>query len=104
MIDAERIFAYRALRIARFDKTPLPSFEENDYADNSFANDRDIDSLLDEFDQVRNCTMSMFRSFDPSVLSNIGTANDHPLSVRAIAHILVGHELHHMKVIEERYL
>jgi len=104
LIDCERIFCFRALCIARGEKTNLPSFEENDYADNSFANDRDIDSLLDEFDQVRNCTMSMFRSFDPSVLSNIGTANDHPLSVRAIAHILVGHELHHMKVIEERYL
>ncbi|GBL35186.1 hypothetical protein EMGBS15_07810 [Filimonas sp.] len=104
LIDTERIFCYRALCFARGEQTSLPGYDENDYAANSFANNRDIDTLLDEFDQVRSATLSLFKSFDKSVYDKTGTSNNHPLSVRAIAHILAGHELHHMKVIQERYL
>ena len=104
LIDSERIFCYRAMCFARSEKTPLPGFEENDYALNSLANQRDIDSLLDELDKVRDCTIALFRGFDKSVYNNIGISNGHPLSVRAIAYILAGHEIHHVKVIEERYL
>ncbi len=103
LIDTERIFCYRALCFARAETTPLPGYEENDYAANSFANNRDIDSLLDEFDQVRSCTLSLFKSFDKTVYEKTGISNGHPLSVRAIAYILAGHELHHMNVIRERY-
>jgi len=104
LIDTERIFCYRALCAARMDQTALPGFDENTYASNSFANNRDIDALLDEFDQVRSGTLSLFKSFDESTYDKTGISNDHPLSVRAIVHILAGHELHHMTVIRERYL
>jgi len=104
LIDCERIFCYRALCIARKDETPLPGFDENHYAENSHANHRTIDSLLDELDNVRSCTIAMFRSFDRSVIENKGISNNNPLSVRSVAHIIVGHELHHMNVIRERYL
>jgi hypothetical protein len=103
LIDAERIFCYRALCIARLDKTHLPVFDENDYVANSHANSREIDSLLDEFDKVRDCTITLFNSFDKGVYKNMGTSNNHPLSVRALAYIIAGHEMHHMKIIEDRY-
>lgn len=104
MIDTERIFCYRAMRFARFDETPLPGYDEDNFAKQTFANKRTVDSLLDEFDQVRNCTLAMFRSFDKSVYANAGLSSGHTLSVRAIAYIIAGHELHHMNVIRERYL
>lgn len=104
MIDTERIFCYRAMRFARFDETPLPGYDEDKFAKQTFANKRTLDSLLDEFDQVRNCTLAMFRSFDKSVYTNAGMSSGHTLSVRAIAYIIAGHELHHMNVIREKYL
>ncbi len=104
LIDTERIFCYRALCFARMDQTALPGYDENNYSNNSFANKRDIDALLDEFDQVRSCTLSLFKGFDESVYDKTGTSNGDQLSVRAIVHILAGHELHHMNVIRERYL
>jgi hypothetical protein len=104
IIDAERIFAYRAIRFARFDKTPLASFEENDYVDVCRANVREMKDLLQEFLLVRKSTIKMFESFSDEMISNKGTASDREIKVLAIGFIISGHAIHHQKVIKERYL
>jgi uncharacterized damage-inducible protein DinB len=104
LIDAERIFSYRALRISRNDKTPLPGFEENDYVDNANANDRSIQDLLTEFSAVRQSTLLLFKSFSDEQLKRIGIASNADVSVRAIGFIIIGHQKHHQKVFLERYL
>ncbi|MFA9195618.1 DinB family protein [Flavobacterium sp. FBOR7N2.3] len=104
IIDTERIFSYRALRISRNDKTPLPGFEENDYALNTNANDRHLQSLLTELSIVRQSTLSLFKSFSEEQLKRIGIASNHEISVRAIGFIIIGHQKHHQKVYKERYL
>lgn len=102
--DAERIFAYRALCIARGEQTDLPGFEENDYAANSLAEKREGKEILREFAAVRNATLALFAGFDETVFAKTGTVNHTPTSVRAIAYGIAGHELHHLNVIKERYL
>ena len=104
LIDAERIFTYRALRIARNDKTALPGFEENDYVITANANNIEYESLLAEYESVRNATISLFETFTSEDLLRLGTASNNSVSVRAIGYILLGHELHHKNVILERYL
>jgi uncharacterized damage-inducible protein DinB len=104
LIDAERIFAYRALCFARNDKTNLPGFEENDYAVEANANVRTIMELLTELSAVRHATLLLFKTFSEQELVRIGTANDNPMSVRAIGFVIIGHQNHHHKVFEERYL
>ena len=104
IIDAERIFAYRALCFARKDATPLPSFEENDYAANAKADKRNWDDLLEEFSTVRRSTEILFASFDKEQLEATGTASGHSNYVLGIGFILAGHVTHHVKVIQERYL
>ncbi|MGL2994515.1 DinB family protein [Flavobacterium sp. TSSA_36] len=104
VIDTERIFSYRALRISRNDKTPLPGFEENDYAENTEANKRSIQDLLTELSAVRHATLLMFKSFSKDQLLKIGICSDSEVSVRAIGFIIIGHQKHHQKVFEERYL
>tara|TARA_R110002126_G_scaffold150600_3_gene297429 strand:- start:657 stop:1172 length:516 start_codon:yes stop_codon:yes gene_type:complete len=104
IIDTERIFAYRALRISRNDKTPLPGFEENDYVDNTNANDRNLQGLLTEMAVVRQATLSLFKSFSEEQLKRTGTASNTSISVRAIAFIVIGHQKHHQRVFQERYL
>lgn len=104
LIDAERIFSYRALRISRNDKTPLPGFDENFYVDNTNANDRSIQDLLTELAVVRQSTLSLYKSFTQEQLARIGTASDKEVSVRAIGFIIIGHQKHHQKIFEERYL
>ena len=104
LIDSERIFSYRALRIGRGDKTSLPGFEENDYVPNAMANNRSLESLLEEFQSVRRSTLSLFTSFPEEQLLYLGTASDNLISVRAIGFIISGHQNHHLKIIEERYL
>lgn len=104
LVDAERIFAYRALRIGRGDKTPLAGFEENDYVPNAFANSRSMESLLNEFRFVRNATLCLFKSFSGEQLAYMGIASNNPISVRAIGFIISGHQNHHLKIIKERYL
>ncbi|MET0759873.1 MAG: DinB family protein [Flavobacterium sp.] len=104
LIDAERIFSYRALRISRNDKTPLPGFDENFYVDNTNANDRSIQDLLTELAVVRQSTLSLYKSFAQEQLARIGTASDKEVSVRAIGFIIIGHQKHHQKIFEERYL
>jgi len=104
IIDAERIFAYRALAFARNDKTPLPGFEENDYADESHANARHLTALLNEFSEVRYSNISLFKSFSDDVLKRIGNANGNLNSVRALGFSIIGHQNHHVAVYRERYL
>ncbi len=104
IIDTERIFAYRALRISRNDKTPLPGFDENEYVDNTNANERSIQDLLTEMAVVRQASLSLFKSFSPEQLLRIGKASDNKISVRAIGFIIIGHQKHHQKIFEERYL
>ncbi|WP_300568993.1 DinB family protein [Flavobacterium sp.] len=104
IIDAERIFAYRALRFARFDKTPLSSFEENDYVDVCAADKREMSDLLQEFLLVRKSTIKMFESFSDEMISNKGIASGGEVKVLAIGFIISGHAIHHQKVIKERYL
>jgi uncharacterized damage-inducible protein DinB len=104
IMDDERIYAYRALRIARNDKTPLPGFEQDDYVPFSRANKRSLSSIFREYKTIRLATLSLFTSFNKEDLLRTGTANDHPVSVRALAYHIAGHELHHLNIIKERYL
>lgn len=103
IIDAERIFSYRALRIARKDETPLPGFDENAYTPASKASERTLQSLKDEFAAVRKATDIMLDSFDEEQLSQKGTASNQPVTANAIAFIMFGHMIHHRQVLEERY-
>ena len=104
LIDAERIFAYRALRIGRGDKTALAGFEENDYVPNAGANNRTSESLLEEFRLVRKATLFLFKNFSNEQLLYLGTASNHAISVRAIGFVISGHLNHHLRIIQERYL
>lgn len=104
IIDAERIFAYRALRFARNDKTPLASFEENEYVDEANANKRSIQELLTELAIVRQATLSLFKSFSNEELMRKGIASNNPMSVRALGFIIIGHQNHHQRIFQERYL
>jgi hypothetical protein len=104
IMDDERIYAYRALRIARNDKTPLPGFEQNDYVPYSKADQRSLNNIFKEYKTVRNATLSLFKSFNNEDLLRTGIANDHLVSVRALAYHIAGHELHHLNIIKERYL
>jgi uncharacterized damage-inducible protein DinB len=104
LIDAERVFSYRALRISRNDKTPLPGFDENDYVDQAHANHRSLQELLTEFSALRYATLLLFKSFTPEQLIKMGTASEQPISVRALGFIIIGHQKHHQKVFQERYL
>lgn len=104
LIDSERVFSYRALRISRNDKTPLPGFNENEYVDNSNGNDRNLQGLLTELAVVRQATLSLFNSFSQEQLIKIGIASNHEVSVRAIGFIIIGHQKHHQKIFAERYL
>lgn len=103
VIDDERIYAYRALRFARGDQTELPGFEEKDYARTSRANDRRIADILRELLAVRQATVELFDGLDDEALTRIGVANGHPMSVRAAAYHIAGHELHHRRILEESY-
>jgi uncharacterized damage-inducible protein DinB len=104
IIDTERIFSYRALRISRNDKTPLPGFEENDYVDNTNANGRSIQDLLTEFSAVRQSTLLLYKSFSDEQLKRVGIASNTEISVRALGFVTIGHQKHHQKVFQERYL
>lgn len=104
IIDDERIYAYRALRFARNDKTELPGFEQDDYAVHSGANERDIKDILKEFASVRHATISLFDGFNREALLRVGVADGKVMSVRAAAYHIAGHEMRHINIINERYL
>ena len=104
IIDTERIFTYRVVAIARKESIGLPGFDENAYAANSKANNRSWDSLLEEFGAVRTATDLLLSSFDEEQLLKQGITNNNPTSVNAIAFIIYGHIIHHLIIINERYL
>jgi uncharacterized damage-inducible protein DinB len=101
--DAERVFAYRLLRIARGDTTPLPGFDENAYAAESGASRRTVADLAAEFATVRRATQSLLRSLTPDTAARRGTASGATVSVRALAWMIAGHANHHLEILRERY-
>ena len=103
MADTERVMSYRALRIARGDKTPLPGFDENAFAANARYDDLPLEQILGELMAVHAATILLFENIADEAWDNIGTASNHPISVRALAYIIAGHELHHMNLLKERY-
>ncbi|HYO98810.1 MAG TPA: DinB family protein [Pyrinomonadaceae bacterium] len=104
MIDSERIFAYRALRFARNDKTPLPGYEQDDYIRNASFDSCSLADLAAEFESVRRATLYLFKHLDREAWTRSGLANDSEASVRALAYIIAGHELHHREILRTRYL
>lgn len=104
MMDAERIFCYRALRFARNDATLLSGFEENDYAPQANAHGRTMQQLLTEMKNLRTSTIDLFASFTPEMLKRTGSANGNLISVVNLGYIVAGHETHHRNVLTERYL
>jgi hypothetical protein len=101
--DTERVFAYRALRIGRGDTTPLPSFDDQAYVAEVRAGDRTLADLAAEWGDVRRATIALFRNLPTEAWHRRGTASDRPISVRALAYIIVGHVRHHLVVLEARY-
>lgn len=104
VIDTERVFQYRALCIARNDKTPLPGFDQDAYVPYSNAANRSKASLVQEYKAVRDSTIALFNSFDQEAIKRIGLASDSKMSVRALGFIISGHQAHHVRIIKERYL
>jgi uncharacterized damage-inducible protein DinB len=103
LADAERIFAYRALRFARDDNTALPGFDENAFVANARFDERTLASLVNEYEAVRHATIAQFDAFFPEELLRAGTASGKQMSVRALAWVIAGHELHHLGILKERY-
>jgi DinB superfamily len=103
MIDTERVFAYRALRFARGDRTDLPGFEQDDYVAAAHFDRRPWSGLLEEFEAVRRTSLLMFRGLGDEAWPRQGVANGNPMSVRAAAYVIAGHELHHLRVLREHY-
>lgn len=104
IIDAERVFAYRAITFARKDNASLPSFDENTWAEASMAAQRDWKEMIAEFKFLRASTEKMYASFDDSQLRSTGTASGKEINVLALGYILSGHTEHHINIIKERYL
>jgi hypothetical protein len=104
LIDGERIFSYRILRISRGDETPIEGFEQDSYIENSNANNRSFADLLDEFDRQRQANLLMINNIDEAGLGRIGTASGNPISARTLVFISAGHVEHHLRILKERYL
>jgi hypothetical protein len=102
IIDAERIFGCRALRIARNDATPLPSFDENDYVKFADFNQYPLQELLEEFELVRRSHLLMFRHLESEAWTRRGVVSNMPISVRALAYVIAGHAKHHLDVVRNR--
>ena len=103
IVDDERIYAYRALRFARGDRTELPGFEQDGYTRHSRADERDLAGIFEEYEAVRRSTIALFDGLDDAALLRRGVADGTTMSVRAIAYHIAGHELHHLKIMNERY-
>lgn len=104
IMDSERIFAYRALRIARGDKSENPGFDENSFAANSNASSRNIMDIVREYSILRAGTIELFKSFSEDAVQLTGSANGYSVTPAALIYAIAGHELHHLRIIEERYL
>ncbi len=103
LADVERIMAYRALRIARGDATPLPSFDENAYVPVANFDDRSLADLVGELRTARAATLALLRTFDSDAWRRRGTASGKPVSVRALGFMIPGHERHHVEILRTRY-
>lgn len=101
--DTERVFAYRLMRIARGDQTPLPGFDQDEFVNGTDLNQRSLASLLDEFDFQRRANMLLAASLTDEEIDRRGTASGNPISVRALLHILAGHVLHHIESLKTDY-
>jgi uncharacterized damage-inducible protein DinB len=101
--DTERIFAYRALRIARADQTPIEGFEQDDYVRNAPFTQNRLTDLAEEFHFIRSSTIDLFRGLSPDAWQRRGVANKNEVTTRALSFIIAGHELHHRRILEERY-
>ncbi|MFT4025041.1 MAG: DinB family protein [Flavihumibacter sp.] len=104
MIDAERVFAYRALRIARFDTTPLPGFDENAWAEKADVTARGWNDMIKEFSELRKSNIRMISQFNKEQLAAEGTASGQTVSAAALCFVMAGHVKHHMNILQERYL
>lgn len=104
LMDTEQIMAYRALTIARGDQTEIPGFDQNAYAETVDVSKRSLSSMAEEFAITRDMSHVMFKNFDANLFTNVGIANGNKVSVRALAHIIIGHELHHIGVLKAKYL
>ncbi len=103
IIDSERVFAYRALSFARGEKNPLPGFDQDLFVQNSFAKQRSLASIIVEFEAVRWASLSLYQNLNPETLLNEGNANGFSVTPRALAALTAAHEIHHTKIIAERY-
>jgi uncharacterized damage-inducible protein DinB len=101
--DTERIMAYRALRIARGDQTPIEGFEQDDYVKNSPAGCAPMAEIVDDYIAVRRATLTLFRNLDETAWTRHGVANKNEVTVRALAYVIAGHEMHHRRILEEKY-
>jgi hypothetical protein len=101
--DTERVFAYRALRIGRGDATPLTGFDDQSYVAGMRAGSRSLSDVAEEWATVRAATVGLFRAFPPAAWPLRGTASGHPISVRALACVIVGHTRHHLETLRARY-
>ena len=104
IIDDERIYGYRSLSFARNDKTNLPGFEQEDYNLNSDTSERTIENIMEEYEALRLSTISLFNGFSDNSLKRMGIANGNQASARALGYHILGHDLHHIKIIENLYL
>jgi hypothetical protein len=104
LLDSERVFAYRAMWIARGDRTPLPGFDENVHAAEAGADARSVKALVDELELLRRSNLAMFAGLPAPAWTRRGIANESEISVRALAFIIAGHARHHVTLLRERYL
>jgi uncharacterized damage-inducible protein DinB len=104
IIDTERIFCYRALCFSRNDQTSLPGFDQDLFIDHGNANERAYDDLIQEMNIVRQGTIQLFKSFSEEALKRVGVGSGNNMSVRAAGYIIAGHQNHHVRIAEERYL
>ena len=104
IVDGERHFAYRVLRISRGDTTPIEGFEQDLYIENSHANERTFEDMVAEFAELRSANLRQLRNFDEANWLRRGTASGNPFTVRALGYIMAGHVRHHLKILQERYL
>ena len=104
VIDGERMFAYRVLRISRGDETPIEGFEQDGYIANANANNRCFSELLTEFELLRQANMLMLNNMSDDAAKRMGTASNNAVSARALAYIMAGHVTHHLRILKERYL
>ena len=103
LCDSERIFAYRALRIARGDQTPIEGFEQDDYVRNGPFAQIPLSEIIEDYIAVRRATLTLLRNLDEPAWTRRGVANKSEVTVRALAYIIAGHELHHRRILEEKY-